>query len=38
VRAAEIVRERAEHRAHMARMEALMQSLVGEWRRRGSHD
>jgi glycosyltransferase involved in cell wall biosynthesis len=34
-RAAEIVRERADHRAHMARMEGLMESLVDEWRKRG---
>lgn len=35
-RAAEIVRERADHRVHMARMEELMESLVEGWRERGS--
>ena len=35
-RAAEIVRERADHSAHMARMETLMESLLTEWRKRGS--
>jgi glycosyltransferase involved in cell wall biosynthesis len=32
-KAAEIVKERADHRAHMARMELLMETLLGEWRR-----
>jgi glycosyltransferase involved in cell wall biosynthesis len=34
-RAVGIVRERADHRAHMARMEELMVSLVDQWRERG---
>jgi glycosyltransferase involved in cell wall biosynthesis len=35
-RAAGIVRERADHRVHMARMEELMESLVGARRKRGA--
>jgi len=35
-RAGDIVRERADHRAHMARMEELMESLLKAWRKRGS--
>jgi glycosyltransferase involved in cell wall biosynthesis len=34
-RAAEIVRERADHRKHMADMEALLVSLVEGWGKRG---
>jgi glycosyltransferase involved in cell wall biosynthesis len=34
-RAAEIVSERADHRAHMANMEALLESLLERWGNRG---
>ncbi|MBD3367957.1 MAG: glycosyltransferase [Candidatus Eisenbacteria bacterium] len=34
-RASETVRERADHRAHMARMELLMETLLNEWRKHG---
>ena len=34
-RSAEIARERADHKAHMARMESLCTDLVGQWRKRG---
>jgi len=37
-RAVEIVAGRADHRAHMARMEELTESLVERWRRRGGRD
>jgi len=33
--ASDIVHERADHRAHMARMERLMETLLSEWRRHG---